>query len=120
MMLWRARECRYYLFTGLQSLDALTTRMLEFSSKFQLSTSMSMWAQSSFSRNISCSNLIMAIALPSVWPLNVPRTTSPFSTIYQAFLILELLKRPHYHRRKLSEMCQDKTVPLALVLQAHY
>ena len=88
MMLWRARERRYYLFTGLQSLDALTTRMLEFSSKFQLSTSMSMWAQSSFSGNISCSNLIMAIALPSVWPLNVPRTTSPFSTIYQAFLIL--------------------------------
>ena len=74
-------------------------------------------AQSSFSRNISCSNLIMAIALPVVWPWKFPRTKSPFSTIYQAFFILQ---RPHYHRRKLSEMCQDKTVPLALVLQVHY
>ena len=89
IMLWRAREHRYYLFTGLLSLDSWSTRMLEFSSKFQLSTSMSMcWAQSSFSRNISCSNLIMAIALPGVWPLNALRTTSPFSTIYQEFMIL--------------------------------
>ena len=88
MTLWRTQERRYYLFTGLQSLDSLSTRMLEFFSTFQLSTTISMWAQISFSRNIPCSNLIMAIALPGVWPLNAPRTTSPFSTIYLAFLIL--------------------------------
>ena len=44
MVLWRARDSRFYSFTGLQPPDSLYTWMLEFSSKFQLSTSMSMWA----------------------------------------------------------------------------
>ena len=51
MVLWWARDSRFYSFTGLQPPDSLYTWMLEFSSKFQLSTSMSRWASSSFSRN---------------------------------------------------------------------
>ena len=43
MVLWRARDSRFYSFTGLQPPDSLYTWMLEFSSKSQLSTSMSRW-----------------------------------------------------------------------------
>ena len=58
MVLWRARDSRFYSFTGLQPPDSLYTWMLEFSSKFQLSTSYQCGRKVLSAAITSCSKLI--------------------------------------------------------------